>query len=146
MGRHRQDPTKRIHKNKCQFCGAGVIENKNICGNCQTKRKLIRYMQQMIRDTDKEEILMLRYKYTHYLTCLKCGCEFTHTNVNKKYCAECEPQVKRERNRKFMAQKRAKSPLRHKTIAEVITELERYNKEHGTCLSYGQYVLRMGGT
>ena len=28
-----------------------------------------------------------------------------------------------------------------KTLSEIINELERYNKEHKTHLSYGQYVL-----
>lgn len=50
MGRHRGN-TKRIHEGKCEFCGAGVGEYVKICSNCMQKQKLIRKMQQMIRDT-----------------------------------------------------------------------------------------------
>lgn len=31
-----------------------------------------------------------------------------------------------------------------KTLSEIMEELERYNEEHHTCLSYAQYVLLMG--
>ena len=79
-----------------------------------------------------------------YLTCNRCGKEFTHWNANKSYCDECSEIMKRERSRKSMQKKRAKKvSTQTKTIREVLQELTEYNKEHGTSLSYGQYVLIM---
>lgn len=77
-----------------------------------------------------------------YLTCNKCGKEFTHWNAQKSYCDECSTQMKRERNRKFMQKKRGKIPItqRNKSLDEIMNDLSAYNKEHGTCLSYGQFV------
>ena len=79
-----------------------------------------------------------------YLTCLHCGSEFIHKNDAKKYCPECDIKIKRERNRKSMAKKRAKSKLKFKELPEVVADVEAYNKEHNTKLSYGQYVALEG--
>jgi ribosomal protein L37E len=83
---------------------------------------------------------MQTIKYTYILTCLNCGRKFENYNIGKKHCPECELQLKRERNRKYMRNKR-KPSVEIKTISEVLAELKQYNEEHGTCLSYGQYVL-----
>jgi predicted amidophosphoribosyltransferase len=138
MGRKR-GTKKRIHKAVCISCGAGVGEGKTICSNCRVRQKLIRTMQQMIRDT-KEQGRMATGNY--WIRCFKCDRMFNYTSDAKKYCPECEKEIKRERNRKFMANKRKKKPsVEVKTISEVLREMKAYNEEHGTCLSYGQYVL-----
>jgi predicted amidophosphoribosyltransferase len=137
MGRAR-GKTKRIHKAVCQYCGAGVGDGKTICSHCRERQKLIKQMQQMIKDT-KEYGTMAKGNYC--LRCFNCNREFTYTSDAKKYCPECEKEIKRERNRKFMANKRKKASIEIKTISQVLQELKAYNEEHGTCLSYGQYVL-----
>lgn len=73
------------------------------------------------------------------LRCFNCDRTFYHTNVGKKYCPECEKQIKRERNRRFMRKKRRAS-VEIKTLPEIMQELKEYNETHGTCLSYGKYV------
>lgn len=73
------------------------------------------------------------------LRCLNCNRTFYHTNVGKKYCPECELEIKRERNRNFMRKKRRAS-VEIKALPEVMQELKEYNEKHNTCLSYGRYV------
>ena len=82
----------------------------------------------------------------YQLSCLKCGKEFEYNTPHKSYCPECSLKLKRESNRKHMARKRAKSKLQFKDIHEVVAEVKAYNEQHGTMLSYGQYVAleRMG--
>ena len=36
---------------RCKYCGAKVSKGNDICTQCYTKRRLIRKLQQMIRDT-----------------------------------------------------------------------------------------------
>lgn len=88
---------------------------------------------------------MQRKKYTYTILCLKCGRNFEYSSSLKKYCPECDAEIKRERNRKFMQKKRKKSTVKFKTLTEVMRELKAYNEEHGTCLSYGQYVSMCEG-
>lgn len=84
-------------------------------------------------------------KQNYYLRCFNCNREFTYTSDAKKYCPECDKEIKRERNRNFMRKKRAKPSVEVKSIREILIEMENYNKEHGTHLSYGQYVLMIDG-
>jgi hypothetical protein len=50
MGRHKGE-VERIHTATCEWCGCGVIEGHTTCSGCRIKLKLIREIQQMIRDT-----------------------------------------------------------------------------------------------
>lgn len=130
---------KRIHKAVCISCGAGVGEGITICSNCRYRQKLIRELQQMIRDTKEYRTKMATGNY--WIRCFNCDRMFNYTSDAKKYCPECEKEIKRERNRKFMANKRKKASVEIKTISQVMQELKAYNEANGTCLSYGQYVL-----
>lgn len=70
-----------------------------------------------------------------YLRCIQCGNEFTHWNNCKSYCPECsEARLKKNKGKK------TKAKTSKQTLTEVLKELAEYNKEHGTSLSYGQYV------
>ena len=82
-------------------------------------------------------------KNTYIIHCFKCDREFEHMNEAKKYCPECEKQIRRERSRKCMAKKRAKTNI--KSLSEIERERRAYNEEHGTCLTYGQYVNMIEG-
>lgn len=35
----------------CEYCGIRVDKNQKICGDCRIKLRLVRQLQQMIRDT-----------------------------------------------------------------------------------------------
>ena len=71
------------------------------------------------------------------LKCAECHKVFRNPNENERLCPEC----KKIKESKKKARQKAKS---NKSIWQITRELEKYNKEHGTRLSYGQYVLLMG--
>ena len=71
------------------------------------------------------------------LKCAECQKVFRNPNENERLCPEC----KKIKESKKKARQKAKS---NKSIWQITRELEKYNKEHGTRLSYGQYVLLMG--
>lgn len=71
------------------------------------------------------------------LKCAECHKVFRNPNENERLCPEC----KKIKESKKKARQKAKS---NKSILQITRELKKYNKEHGTRLSYGQYVLLMG--
>ena len=73
------------------------------------------------------------------LKCAECHKVFRNPDENERFCPECK---KIKENKKKPKQK-AKS-IKSKSIWQITRELEKYNKEHGTLLSYGQYALLMG--
>ena len=73
------------------------------------------------------------------LKCAECGKIFRNPDENERFCPECN-KIKESRKK---PKQKAKS-IKSKSIWQITRELEKYNKEHGTRLSYGQYVLLMG--
>lgn len=71
------------------------------------------------------------------LKCAECHKVFRNPNENERLCPEC----KKIKESKKKARQKAKS---NKSILQITREIAKYNKEHGTLLSYGQYVLLMG--
>ena len=69
------------------------------------------------------------------LKCAECGKIFRNPDENERFCPECK---KTKEDRKNPKQK-AKSN-KNKSILQITRELEKYNKEHKTRLSYGEYV------
>ena len=69
------------------------------------------------------------------LKCVECGKIFRNPNENERFCPECK-KIKEGRKKPKQKAKSVKS----KSILQITRELEKYNKEHGTMLSYGQYV------
>ena len=69
------------------------------------------------------------------LKCVECGKIFRNPDENERFCPECN---KIKESRKKLKQK-AKS-VKSKSIYQITRELEKYNKEHKTMLSYGEYV------
>jgi hypothetical protein len=67
------------------------------------------------------------------LTCAECYKFFRSPNENEKICPDC----RKIRENKKRTKKKAKT---NKSIWQITRELEQYNKEHKTRLSYGQYV------
>ena len=69
------------------------------------------------------------------LKCAECYEFFRNPNEKERLCPECK-KIKENK-------KKSKPKLntnKSKTIWQIIRELEKYNKEHKTRLSYGQYV------
>lgn len=69
------------------------------------------------------------------LKCAECHKVFRNPDENERFCPEC----KKIKESKKKARQKAKS-IKSKSILQVTRELEKYNKEHRTMLSYGQYV------
>lgn len=83
--------------------------------------------------------------------CVDCGCEVTAYSTKALRCDECRAAHLRRSKAVSQAKYRstnyikakAKKTTPHLTIGEVLKAMERYNKEHGTHLSYGQFVQKM---
>ena len=69
------------------------------------------------------------------LKCAECGKIFRNPDENERFCPECN-KIKESRKK---PKQKAKS-IKSKSIWQIIRELEKYNKEHGTWLSYGKYI------
>ena len=69
------------------------------------------------------------------LKCAECGKIFRNPDENERFCPECN-KIKESRKK---PKQKAKS-IKSKSIWQIIRQLEKYNKEHKTRLSYGQYV------
>ena len=69
------------------------------------------------------------------LKCAECYKVFRNPDENERFCPEC----KKIKESKKKSRQKAKS-INSKSILQVTRELEKYNKEHRTMLSYGEYV------
>ena len=67
------------------------------------------------------------------LKCAECHKVFRNPDENERFCPECN----KIKERKKKPKQKAKS---NKSILQITRELEKYNKEHRTILSYGEYV------
>ena len=85
-------------------------------------------------------------------TCKKCGVVFnSYGHLRVLLCEKCKKKQCREndRIRKKQNYDNFKKPIKRqvikkdgKSISQIIKELEEYNRNHKTLLSYGQYVAR----
>jgi hypothetical protein len=64
------------------------------------------------------------------LKCAECYKVFCNPDENERFCPEC----KKIRDKKKPKKKPSKS------LYQITKEIEKYNKEHGTRLTYGEYV------
>lgn len=69
------------------------------------------------------------------LKCVECGKIFRNPDENERFCPEC----KKTKEGRKKAKPKVKA-IKSKSIWQITRELEEYNKEHKTRLSYGQYV------
>ena len=69
------------------------------------------------------------------LKCAKCHKVFRNPDENERLCPECK-KIKEGRKKPKQKAKSVKS----KSVLQITRELEKYNKEHRTMLSYGKYV------
>lgn len=92
----------------------------------------------------------MRVRKEHHLNCIDCGHEFIAYSSKGLRCDECRTEHLRRRKAAHQATYRstnyvkakAKKTTPHLTIGEVLKAMERYNKTHGTHLSYGKFVSR----
>ena len=69
------------------------------------------------------------------LKCAECYKVFRNPDENERFCPECK-KIKENKNK---AKQKTKS-IKSKSVLQVTRELEKYNREHRTMLSYGEYV------
>lgn len=82
--------------------------------------------------------------------CIDCGKTHTAQSRAAKRCPECNLKHRKEyrqeyaeanKNEQIEIQKKFKKPMRKpKPMSQILKEIEAYNKQHKTRLSYGQYV------
>ena len=83
-------------------------------------------------------------KYRHI--CEDCGAEFFSASHNAMRCVPCRETARKSISKEWREKAKSKKPIisrvlpPRKSIRTVLRELERYNKEHGTSLSYGRYI------
>jgi len=58
-------------------------------------------------------------------------------------CKDVKKSIKLKRSGKGKSHNQIKFKKIDKSLAEILQELDRYNKDHGTLLTYGQYVVKM---
>ena len=65
------------------------------------------------------------------LKCAECHKVFRNPDENEKICPECK---------KIKESKKKRKPKADKNLYQITRDLAKYNKKHGTMLSYGEYV------
>ena len=84
------------------------------------------------------------------LICIDCGCIFTARSKAAQRCPECNLEHRKKNKQGYAENFKSTRTVRKKkhkakSITQVLRELETYNKEHGTHLSYEKYVELMAG-
>lgn len=70
-----------------------------------------------------------------------CGALVTRKSASQKYCADCRAEANRLHREEQKAIKSYSSRCQNvDTLEEKCKEISRYNKRHGTHLSYGEYT------
>ena len=77
-------------------------------------------------------------------TCQRCGATFYAASGRAMRCEKCREAWNKEARSLYDKQHRAESKLKSnvvsKSLSQIMSDLKQYNKEHGTHLSYGQYI------
>lgn len=79
--------------------------------------------------------------------CLKCGESFfTYGKTKRRLCDNCVKENRRLSNLKYYTEhctgvKITKKKEKPQNLLEIMAELNKYNEEHGTFLTYGKYVV-----
>lgn len=80
--------------------------------------------------------------------CSICGTRFETAGTTAKYCPKCRIWKRHEANVKNSEARRKRATRRTEKVSinDVLRELDEYNRHHGTCYTYGQYMaLRYSG-
>ena len=85
--------------------------------------------------------------------CGQCGETFYRFEKDVRICPNCKEKNKKNRleqqreiykDIKPKQSSKLKNKIKYKSLLQIEKERAKYNKEHGTLLSYGQYVSIMG--
>ena len=84
--------------------------------------------------------------------CQQCGDEYYTAQPQTRICQECKKANRRETNQSnneiLKSVYTDKKPKTHKkkvkSISQILRDMEKYNKENGTELTYGKYILLVG--
>jgi hypothetical protein len=73
--------------------------------------------------------------------CIRCKLAFQTDKEHETVCPDC--QKFSQKNRKNKAKQPKRTGL---SISQVVAALEKHNREHGTCFTYGQFseLIRIG--
>ena len=79
------------------------------------------------------------------LLCIDCGKVFTAKARNALRCEKCRCEhnlykARENKQKNKIAREQAKRPQPKTSLRKILREIEQYNKEHKTRLSYGQYI------
>lgn len=91
----------------------------------------------------KEKIMIVKT-----FNCSRCGESFGAKSKYVLYCSNCRKEVAKEHSAASRTKKKAagyKPQNEIKSMKQLLSELDNYNKEHGTYLTYGQYVAMVEG-
>lgn len=118
-----------MQKKNCVICGKEFepIRYNQICCCKECKRQ---------RQRNK---LNQRYKqYAAENRCRDCGA-FLGGNYKASLCPEC---LARNNNYQKKSKKRKQRCVKPDRLGKVVQTVKEYNENHGTHLSYGQYILK----
>lgn len=118
-----------MQKKNCVICGKEFepIRYNQICCCKECKR-------QRRRNKSNQ-----RYKqYTTENRCIDCGAFLGETYKNA-FCPKCS--VRRNNYQKKSREKKQRC-VKPDHLGEAVQTIKRYNEEHGTHLTYGQYMLK----
>ena len=78
--------------------------------------------------------------------CEVCGALVTRKSASQKYCAGCRAEAYSFKSELYRTERKAAKPYSSRcknvdTLEEKCKEISRYNKRHGTHLSYGEYTV-----
>ena len=122
----------------CEKCGQKfVTDNKNVL-YCSFDCRLA-----VARDRARERARKKRAETTGKTVICACGKSFVPRDGRQKFCSSDCPAKKKSHNYPDDFQK----PERKRVISrppvgldQALKDLKKYNAEHGTLLSYGQYM------
>lgn len=80
---------------------------------------------------------------SYVINCQVCGKETIAHSRRAKYCTDCRDDVIKQRRKLLWHKQSAKKSCTHTatvSIAQILSELKKYNRQNGTYLTYGQYV------
>lgn len=94
----------------------------------------------------------MRKKTNYNLSCVDCKAPFVAHHPKALRCDKCKAEHLRQKSKEYIQhtrdneRRKIRAVLPHLpklSIRETIVACEKYNREHGTRLSYGQFVSQV---
>lgn len=114
----------------CVYCGM-LTESGFYCSACKEKEKIRHQKAYQKRKAKKgTEKRTDETKQQNEWLCVHCGTPVENGCLMCRKCQEVATGIQQKKGRTQKA----------KNLANIISNIERYNSEHGTRLSYGKYI------